>query len=192
MKDHARTIIFRNTKNTRCIIKNNYQYIRSDVPVKISENEIKFLISHQILKMIDLRSEAEQLAKPCPLKEIPDFEYFSMPVTGGNAIPESPEKVADSYLAMIDQQMQNIIEMILQADSGVLYFCNAGKDRTGVVSALLLKRLGYDDDYIIQDYMKSAENLKEMLRQFAESNPEINLEIITPHESYIKKFLNYL
>lgn len=54
-------MIFKNTKNTRCIIENNYHYIRSDVPVKISESEIRFLISHQILMIIDLIIKGELL-----------------------------------------------------------------------------------------------------------------------------------
>ena len=183
-------MIFRHTRNTRCIIKDNYRYIRSDVPAEVSESEIRFLKNHDILTIIDLRTESEQLKKPCPLKAISGFRYLSMPVTGGDAVPESPEQVALSYLAMFDSQMQNIIDTILNADSNVLYFCNAGKDRTGVVSALILKHLGYEDDYIIQDYMQSADNLKEILRQFAEANPEIDIEVITPHESYMKQFLN--
>ena len=185
-------MIFSHTRNTRCITENNYRYIRSDVPAEVSEHEIRFLKNHHILTLVDLRTEPEQLAKPCPLKEIPDFNYLSMPVTGGNAVPESPEQVACSYLAMLDSQMQKIISTILNAESNVLYFCNAGKDRTGVVSALLLKHLGYADDYIIQDYMQSAENLKEMLCQFAKANPEINPEVITPHESYMQQFLSQM
>ena len=31
-----------------------------------------------------------------------------------------------------------------------MYFCTAGKDRTGVVSALLLKRLGVSQDVIVE------------------------------------------
>lgn len=182
-------MIFKNTKNTRCLIENNYRFIRSDVPAVISESELQFLKAHQILTVVDLRTEAEQLLKPCPLKNNAEFKYASMPVKGGNTIPESPDKVADSYLAMCDGQMQKIIKRILNADTNVLYFCNAGKDRTGVVSALLLKVLGYSDDVIIQDYMQSADNLKEMLLNFAESNPEIDIQVITPQKSYMKQFL---
>ncbi|MBT3275932.1 MAG: protein-tyrosine-phosphatase [Spirochaetales bacterium] len=37
----------------------------------------------------------------------------------------------------------------------VLIHCNAGKDRTGVVAALLLKNIGISDNVIIEEYMKS-------------------------------------
>ena len=61
---------------------------------------------------------------------------------------------------MLDTQMDKIIDTILSAKHNVLFFCGAGKDRTGVVSAVLLKKLGYDDKTIIDDYMKTKENLQ--------------------------------
>jgi hypothetical protein len=43
----------------------------------------------------------------------------------------------------------------------VLFHCSAGKDRTGVATALLLSALGVDRETIIQDYLASAENVAE-------------------------------
>lgn len=43
--------------------------------------------------------------------------------------------------------MDNIIDTILNADTNVVYFCNAGKDRTGVVTAIILSNLGYENNY---------------------------------------------
>lgn len=74
-----------------------------------------------------------------------------MPVEGGNVVPQS----------------------------NVLYFCNAGKDRTGVVSAILLYKAGMNLEYIIDDYMKSKMNLKNMLESYAKQFPEVNIEVIT-------------
>lgn len=59
---------------------------------------------------------------------------------------------------MIDDKMKNIINVIMNAESKVLYFCTVGKDRTGVVSALILKCLGFSDEIIIDDYMESKGN----------------------------------
>ena len=87
--------------------------------------------------------------------------------------------------------MEHIIYTIEISDCGVLYFCNAGKDRTGVVSALLLRRLGYDNEYIIKDYLQSADNLKEMLRAYAASSG-VDIHIITPCRRYMEEFLQRL
>jgi hypothetical protein len=41
----------------------------------------------------------------------------------------------------------------------VLLHCNAGKDRTGVAVALLLRNLGIEDEVIIEEYKKSDGSL---------------------------------
>ena len=92
---------------------------------------------------------------------------------------------------MTDSNMDKIIETILSAETNVMYFCNAGKDRTGAVSAILLHKLGYDREYIINDYMQSAENLREMLEAFSVQRPEVR-DIITPDRRYIEEFLDWL
>ncbi|MDR0551263.1 MAG: tyrosine-protein phosphatase [Spirochaetaceae bacterium] len=43
----------------------------------------------------------------------------------------------------------------------VLYHCSAGKDRTGVATALFLSALGIDRETVIQNYLASAENVAE-------------------------------
>ena len=70
-----------------------------------------------------------------------------------------------------------------------MYFCTAGKDRTGVVSAIILKRLGFDDEVIIDDYMESGDNLMDMLTDYVRVHPEVDLEIIVPHRENMERFL---
>ncbi len=87
--------------------------------------------------------------------------------------------------------MDMIVSTIMNADTNVLYFCNAGKDRTGVVSAIILSKLGYDKEYIINDYLLSGENLKEDLLSFAREHTEIDINVITPKREYIETFLEW-
>ena len=183
--------IFTSTLNTRPILPDSLRFIRSDVPAAITEDEINWLRYNGVTNIIDLRSDDERLKRPCRLANEVGFCYRCMPVSGGNAVPDSPEKVAESYMAMVDEQMNNIVKTIISAESGTLYFCNAGKDRTGVVSAILLREIGYDNDYIVADYMESAENLRELLEAFAKSGAA-DLNVITPRPEYIMGLLNFL
>ncbi|MBQ8786950.1 MAG: tyrosine-protein phosphatase [Oscillospiraceae bacterium] len=177
--------------NTRAILPDSLKYIRSDVPCKITNEETQWLISNNITTVIDLREENECLQKKCPLIDNHDFTYICMPVTGGNAIPDSTDHVSKTYISMADNVMENIINTIISAETNVIYFCNAGKDRTGVVSAILLYKFGYSRDYIIKDYMQSSENLKEMIEAFSLQCPNVK-EIITPSRRYMEEFLDWL
>ncbi len=161
------------------------------MPAKISEKETEWLIKNNITTVVDLRTVEERAKKPCKLETDNLFKYYSMPVTGGDIVPKSVDDVSKSYINMLDSQMYRIIDLICNAKSNVLYFCNAGKDRTGVVSAILLLKFKMDLDYIANDYMQSKSNLKEALNAYVEQYPDVDIEIITPQERYIREFIKY-
>lgn len=147
------------TLNTRTIIQNSLQYIRSDVPNNLTDEEVDWLIYNNICTIVDLREDIERQQKKCRL---------------------------------IDDNMTQIIDTIIKAKTNVLYFCNAGKDRTGVVSAIILHSLGMSDDYIVEDYMKTKENFADALENFAKQCPEVDINVITPSERYMREFLGWL
>lgn len=168
------------------------RYIRSDFPENLSDEEIRWLLDHNITIIVDLRSEEEAVRKPCGLKEENGFRYVHLPVTGGGDTPKSLEHLHEVYRQMVDEKMEEIIDTIMNADSNVMYFCTAGKDRTGVVSAIILKRLGFDDEVIIDDYMESGDNLMDMLTDYVRVHPEVDLEIIVPHRENMERLLEQL
>ncbi len=179
------------TANTRTVLPGNYRLLRSDAPLSPTAADIDFLLSRGVTTLIDLRSDNEVLRKPCPLAQDSRFTYHHMPVTGGNAMPESPADVPLSYLRMVDAQMAHILEVIRNTE-GVMYFCAAGKDRTGVVSALLQREHGMSAEDIAAEYAVSGENLREMFASFQMSHPEINVDIYTPKKEYMLQFLSML
>ena len=183
--------IFQSTRNTRPIIENSLRYIRSDVPTKITEEEKDWLLTNNVTTIVDLRTDDERVRKYCPLMDDNRFSYYVCSVAGGNNVPSSTDDVSKSYIAMVDAQFDTMIEFLLNTKSNVLYFCNAGKDRTGVVSAVLLYELGIPFEYIVNDYLKSKFNLKVLLDEFARQNPAIDIEVITPHKRYIEEFLKW-
>ncbi|MDD6024135.1 MAG: tyrosine-protein phosphatase [Oscillospiraceae bacterium] len=184
--------LLQSTKNTRYLVQGCEKYIRSDAPINLTKEDIQWLKSHGVFTIVDLRSHEERTRKVCPLEGRPEFRYYHLPVTGGNAIPESADGVSESYLRMVDQQMDRILDTIEEAEGNVLYFCSAGKDRTGVVSALLLRRMGVPDQQIIQNYVESAENLRDMLTAFMEAHPERDYSMVIPREAYMEEFLEKL
>lgn len=184
--------LLQSTKNTRVLPTGTNRYFRSDFPENLTDEEIRWLLDNNITTIVDLRSDEEIAKKPCSLKEIEEFRYFHLPVTGGGDTPKSLEHLHIVYQQMIDDKMKNIIDIIMNAESNVMYFCTAGKDRTGVVSALILKRLGFSDEIIIDDYMKSKDNLMGMLTAYVNTHPEVDIEIIIPHRDNMEQLLKQL
>lgn len=181
--------LFMSTLNTRALPIGELRYIRSDAPLMLTEDEIQWLSDNNITTLVDLRSSEELERKPCSLRDREGFDYCHLPVTGGSDVPKSHEQLYQMYCSMADKQMDIILETILNASTNVMYFCTAGKDRTGVVSALLLKKLGADNDVIVDDYMKSKDNLSDMLTAYAQANPEVDIDILIPREENILKVL---
>ena len=82
-----------------------------------------------------------------------------------------------------------MVREVVKEDLDVMYFCGAGKDRTGVVSAIILKKLGYSDQVIIDDYMETKENLMEFLVAYVKEHPHVDINIIIPNKENIRRVL---
>ena len=184
--------LLQSTLNTRPLPTGNLRFIRSDCPDKLTDEEVEWLRQNHVTTVVDLREKKEYQRKPCRLETEEGFTYYHMPVTGGGDTPKSPQEVVSVYLGMLDKQMDRIIQTILDAKSNVLYFCGAGKDRTGVVSAIILKKLGFDDRIIIDDYMKTKENLLEFLTNYVKEHPQVDINTVIPNENNIRKVLDAL
>ncbi len=183
--------LFASTKNTRVLPAGRVPYIRSDVPTAVTEEERCRLLSLGVTLVVDLRTGGERAAKPCPLAGDARFTYECYPLAGGDTVPPTPAAVPASYVGMADATFCAVLARLLASDTGVLYFCNAGKDRTGTVSAALLYHLGVPRREIVSDYMQSKHRLAAALAAYAESNPSVDPAVITPREEYIEEFLSW-
>lgn len=68
--------------------------------------------------------------------------------------------------------------------------CTAGKDRTGVVSAILLSLCGVSREDIIYDYMITKVCNKERFDLIHKNFPEVDMNIVIPQKRYMEEFLD--
>ena len=163
--------------------------IRSNLPRDLSQNDISILNKMGINTVIDLRSQEEIKTKKSIFEDNRNFKVYHIGIDIGKDIPETEKLVSKSYMDMLTlQEKMKMIFKIIGEEEKVLYFCNAGKDRTGVITALILKLLGVQEEDIIQDYVVTKEFMQETLNQYANNNKKI-LKIITPKKIYMKEFL---
>jgi protein-tyrosine phosphatase len=127
--------------------------------------------------LIDLRSSAElKLDGRGPLESEP-MAFHHIPLfDGGRPSTFSLDmqrrmqemSLADRYLGLAEtakEPIARVVAAIAYAEGGAVYHCAAGKDRTGVISAILLSALGVSDDLIVADYALSQQNLDAIIER---------------------------
>lgn len=136
-----------------------------------------------IRTIVDLRSRSEQQAMPDQVPE--GVAYWSCPMMR-EEIDLSPQdagrafamSLKTSYLATIRGNAEKVGDAVRTVMEGlengaVVFHCTAGKDRTGVLAAILLLTLGVSDQDIAADYQVSytynAGGINRMLR----SSPQL-------------------
>jgi len=146
------------------------KFYRADSLYGLTKGDIDTVRSLVIRCVIDLRFENETGSKPNPLRGREGFDYYNISLLDGvysndykNAFPES---MADMYVGMVEEakgQMTDIFRTIYKhRNDGIVFHCTAGKDRTGVVAALLLSLAGVRPQIIIDNYAVTYELIKEV------------------------------
>lgn len=164
---------------------------RSDVPVATTAEDIEKLRAAHIKTIIDMRTEEERLRKPCGLADIEGFEYHHFPITEGSGVPESLEAVPLSYMDIATaDSMPKVMKTIAEASEGVLFHCTAGKDRTGVVSAIILLLCGAGREDIVENYVISREYNYKNLEAFLSAHPEVDRNIVLANPRSMNGFID--
>ena len=120
--------------------------------------------------VIDLRSTAEVTAtdlgllagEPISRHHIPLYDGERVTAEEERAAAAGAESLADRYYLLAEfakAPVARILRSIADASGPVVYHCAAGKDRTGIVSAILLGLLGVRDEIIVADYAATRDNL---------------------------------
>ncbi len=147
---------------------------RSDGLHLLTERDVSVLRDELSLgDVIDLRSTAELEGDGRGRLENEAIGFHHLPLYDGGSQRHAdydPETVTlgQRYFFLAElavEPMRRALQVIADADDGVVYHCAAGKDRTGVVSAILLGLLGVPDEIIVADYAASKENLDAIIER---------------------------
>jgi hypothetical protein len=106
----------------------------------------------------------------------------------GSALPETgddTDPLLRSYLGYLVDRTENVVEAVRLLggpDAGpALVHCAAGKDRTGVLVALVLDAVGVEREAVVADYALSAEQVEAMWRRWTTAAGTPMPDDLTPH-----------
>lgn len=135
----------------------------SDGLVAFAEHET----SHGVSLILDLRGLAEADVTPHPFIDDPRYRLVPMidPRRERARVRSAERTLGMIYSSSLDRNARCIVDGVAAiADAppgGVVVHCAVGKDRTGMIVALVLSALGVPDEEIAQDYELSAACLRE-------------------------------
>ena len=100
------------------------------------------------------------------------------------------------YIFMIEankKQFKKVFEILLNHPYDcTLFNCSAGKDRTGVISALLLDLVGCHEYDIVKDYSESYENNEPINDELEKDLEPGQTRFLYSEPLYMMKMLNHL
>ncbi len=164
--------------------------LRSDSLGYLSPSGVETVRRHGVSAIIDLRSpgegsSAEASAVPHPFAE--DSTYHSIPMFVPRAENLDPELLANAttaelYCAIVDRYGQRIgaaVAAIALAPPGpVVVHCADGKDRTGIVVAVVLSTLGVSNADIAEDYAESERRLATRLARLLAAESDMGIRAL--------------
>lgn len=138
-----------------------------------------------IRTVIDLRTKEEVQERGRFPTEVAEVDHHHLPMFDvepdwrlGDA--EAPGYLADRYVEMLEAGRRTVassLALLARPEAYPLVFhCAVGKDRTGILAAVVLGLLGVPDEVIAEDYAISHEAMVRMNAWLIDTQPDLALD----------------
>jgi protein-tyrosine phosphatase len=160
---------------------------RADGLSRLDAGDCALLAELGLATVVDLRTVGELDERGRFPAHHLEVEYHHLPLT--DVLPperdlqrySEPAFVTSRYLQLFDEGASSIARAIeVLAAPGALpavFHCSAGKDRTGVLAALVLGFLGVPDEVIVEDYALSAQAMVKLFEWLREEYSDTGEEL---------------
>ena len=91
-----------------------------------------------------------------------------------------PASMAELYIRNLDGARESFVQvfrLFFENSGAALFHCTAGKDRTGMVSMLLLELAGVPDEVIVADYAATERYMRPVFAKLVEQMRGIGVEV---------------
>ncbi len=176
--------------------------LRADDLAQLSAEGLEALAGYGVETVLDLRWPEEIASAPSPVpRRLPAVRYVSVSLLADNPADWgalgghcAKEQWKCTVLERVQPQLRSALAVIAGAAPGPLLFhCVAGKDRTGVIAAVLLALADVAPEWIAADYAASTGNLRDAyLRRYGNGDPAAVIEAVRCPEEAVYNMLEYL
>ena len=164
------------------------RFLRAGTLAYLADWEIDFLMDYGVRTVIDLRTPVEAAIEPNPLVKRNGVTCINVPLLTGDLSKypyqhENPDALSDMYIHIFSTNSDMIataVRQIANAKEGaILYNCSAGKDRTGVLSYILLALAGVSKEDIIANYQITETYYLPLFKKYAPDFDQIPVHYLT-------------
>ncbi len=168
--------------------------IRSDCPFEVSSADRAGFEALNISDVIDLRTQEQAMREPSYFRDSESVMYHNISFINGNGTPESEESIAATYLKMMEEKetIRHILRIISESKGTVFYHCVVGKDRTGIVTAIIMSICGVSVEDIIADYQLSETYIYDPISDYKSKHPELPEWVGRSKPEYMRECLRNL
>ncbi len=149
-----------------------HRLLRADSPHNLSAEARAELLKLGVKTVIDLRNADELEQSPNPLANHDGVKYLNVPLFAGlsraGTQPSNLIQIYQTALEHSQEEFRTVLRQVAQSDGVTLFHCTAGKDRTGLIAALILGALEVSDDQIIEDYALTSSYIQPLLETLRE------------------------
>lgn len=172
---------------------------RADELTNLTEEDVEYLESISISSVIDFRAENEIKRAPDKLPKSARFKYPLAITPGAMRTDGAQSRAMASFSNQMKQMnrlyvsdpacvrayriMFTVIQNNLSAP--IVFHCSAGKDRTGMATALILFALGASEETVLEDYMLSKKHIGDKYTAMVEKYPR-TAPIFTVKRTYLE------
>lgn len=156
------------------------RFLRCGIPATPTSDDIVEILKYGVKTVIDLRGDWECENQPSVFQFIESINYHHICLFEINAAISAQfdgtlEKSYELSIEEYKDRYAKVLRTIADApDGGILFHCFFGKDRTGMLTALLLSIAGAEKEDIIADYQVSYTYIKSFIER-EKSNPDGNI-----------------
>jgi protein tyrosine/serine phosphatase len=137
--------------------------------------------------IVDLRSSAERSQEPRSELGAPPVREHHVPLFDRERSGPAPALPLDElYFAMLQvarAPIADVMRVLVRGELPAVVHCAAGKDRTGLVSAVLLSALGVSDADVIEDYAATRTGLVRIVERVRGSSSYASVFVELPPET---------
>lgn len=153
------------------------RFLRADGLHRLTAQDQDTIIGYGIDTIIDLRHDQELAAKRNVFAGSARVAYYNLSlINPAHASLYEIRTLGDMYVHMLDDcgtVLREVFVRLAEAREGALFHCAAGKDRTGVVAALLLALAGVEPAQIVDDYAETERNLAPIMAELRADRPSV-------------------